>query len=77
MGDTRQGERKNKRERLVALRNKVKHDKHLVEIDERAIKRKERDENVFPRLNGLRENAENVFSCRGLGLAQNKKEVNQ
>ena len=45
--------------------------------DIRGIKRRDRNENVFARANGLRENAETAISCRGPGPARKKKEVYQ
>ena len=55
------GESLGKRERL-ALRNKVKSEKRSRDI--RGIKRRGRNENVFARPDGLRENAETAISCR-------------
>ena len=43
----------------------------------REVKRRNRNENVFARPNGLRENAETAISCRGPGPARKKKEVYQ
>ena len=48
------------RDRL-ALRNKVKEAEHLRDL--RGVKRRNRNENVFARPNGLRENAETAISC--------------
>ena len=48
------------RERLT-LRNKVKSEKLLRYIQ--GIERRDRNDNVFARPNGLRENAETVISC--------------
>ena len=62
------------RERL-ALRNKVKEEEQLRDV--RTVKRKNRNENVFARPNGLRENAETAISCRGPGPARLKKEICQ
>ena len=62
------------RERL-ALRNKVKEEEYLEFYG--GFKRRNRDENVFARSNGLRENAETAISCRGPGPARKKKEVCQ
>ena len=45
--------------------------------DIRGVKRSDRNENVFARPNGLRENAEIAVSCRGPGPARRKKEVYQ
>ena len=42
-----------------------------------AVKRRNRNENVFTRPNGLRENAESAMSCRGPGRATKKKQVYQ
>ena len=60
------------RERL-ALRNKVKSVTHSRDI--RGIKRRDRNENVFARPIGRRENAETAISCRRSGPARNKNEV--
>ena len=54
-------ERIERSERL-ALRNKEESEKHSVNIW--GNKRKDRNENVFARPNGLRENAETAISCR-------------
>ena len=62
------------RERL-ALRNKVKEEEHLRDL--RGVKRRNRNENVFARPNGLRKNAETAISRRGPGPARKKKEVCQ
>ena len=62
------------RERL-ALRNKVKEEEHLKDL--RGGKRRNRNENVFARPNGLRENAETAISRRGPEPARKKKEVYQ
>ena len=43
----------------------------------RRVERRCRNENVFARPNGLRENAETVISCREPGPARTKKEVYQ
>ena len=45
--------------------------------DLRGAKRRNRNENVFARPNGLRENAETAISFRGPGLARKKKDVCQ
>ena len=37
------------------------------------VKRRHRNENVFARSNGLRENAETAISCRGPGPVRKKK----
>ena len=58
---------RNRRERL-ALRNKVKKEEHLRDL--RGIKGRDRNGNVFPRPNGLRENAETAISSRGPGPRQ-------
>ena len=60
------------RERL-ALRNKVKEEEHLRDL--REVKGRSMKENVFPRPNGLRENAETPISFRGAGPARKKIEV--
>ena len=52
------------RERL-ALRNKVKEEKHLRDIP--GVERRYWNENVAARPNGLREKAETAISCRGPG----------
>ena len=44
-------------------------------IDIREVKRRNRNENVFARPNGLRENADTAISVRGPGPARKKKEV--
>ena len=60
------------RERLlVALRNKVKEEKHLRDI--REVGGRSWNENVFARPNGLREKAETAISCRGRGLTRKNK----
>ena len=53
---------------MLALRNKVKEEEHLRDL--RAVKRRNRNENVFARPSGLRENAETAISCRGRGPAR-------
>ena len=45
--------------------------------DLRGIRRRNRNQNVFARPYGLRENAETAISCRGPGPARKKKEVYQ
>ena len=45
--------------------------------DLRGVKRRNRNENVFARPIGLRENAETAISCRGPGPARLKKEICQ
>ena len=40
--------------------------------DLRGFKRRNRNENVFARLNGLSENADSAISCRGPGPARKK-----
>ena len=55
------------RDRL-APRNKVKEEEHLRDLLE--VKRRHRNENVFARPNGLRENAETAISCRRSGPAE-------
>ena len=42
-------------------------------IDIREVKRRNRNENVFARPNGLRENAATAISCRGPGPARRKR----
>ena len=61
-----------RRERLT-LRKNLKSEKTLG--DTRGITRRDRNEKVFARPNGLRENAEYAISCRGYGPAGKKKEV--
>ena len=56
-----------------ALRIKVK-EEHF-EIYGGVKRRINRNENVFARPNGLRENAETAISCRGPGPARKKREV--
>ena len=70
-GKTEAKERIEIRERL-AVRNKVKEEEHS--RDFREVKRRNRNENVFARPNGRRENAETAISCRGPGPAS--KECN-
>ena len=41
--------------------------------DLRGVKRRNRNENVFARPNGLRQNAETAISCRGPGPARKKR----
>ena len=53
----------------LALRNKVKEEEYS------EIYGGLREENVFARPNGLRENAETAISCRGHVPARTKKEV--
>ena len=60
----------------LALRNKVKEEEYL-DIYMGLIKRRNRNENVFARPNGLREYPETAISCRGPGPARKKKEVYQ
>ena len=43
--------------------------------DVRGVELRDRNENVFARPNGLRENAETALSCGGSGPARKKKEV--
>ena len=43
--------------------------------DLRGVKRRNRNESVLARHDGLRENAETAISCRGPGPARKKKEV--
>ena len=43
--------------------------------DLRGVTRRNRNENVIARPNGLRENAETAISCGGPGPARKKKEV--
>ena len=62
------------RERL-ALRNKVKEEEHFRDL--RGVKRRHRNEDVFARPNGLRQNAETAISCWGPGPTGKKKEVCQ
>ena len=57
------------RQRLT-LRNKVKEEEHFSDL--RKVKRN-RNENVFARANGLRENAETAISCMGPGPARKKR----
>ena len=45
--------------------------------DSRGVTRRNRNENVFARPNGLRENAETAISCRGRGPARKNKEEHQ
>ena len=45
--------------------------------DLREVKRRNKNENVFVRPNGLHENPETAISCRGSGPARKKKEVCQ
>ena len=59
----------------LALRNKVKEEKHLEVYG--GVKIKNRNENVFAGPNGLRKNAETAISCRGPGPAIKKKEAYQ
>ena len=49
----------------------MKEEEHLRDI--RGVKRRKRNENVFARPDGLRENAETAISGRGPGLARKKK----
>ena len=58
---------------ILALRSKVKSEKHLGVYE---VKRRDRKENVA-RPNGLCENAATTISCRGPGTARKKHEVNQ
>ena len=58
----------------LALRNKVEEEEHLRYLW--GVKRRNRNENVFARPNGIREKAETAISCRGPGPAR-KKEVCQ
>ena len=48
----------------------MKEEEHL---DIRGVKRRNTNENVSARPNGLRENAETVISCRGPGPARKKR----
>ena len=56
------------RERL-ALR-KVKEEEHLADL--RWVKKRDRNENVFARPNGLHEHAGTAISCRGPGPAKKR-----
>ena len=67
-------ERMERRERL-ALRNTVESEKHF--RDKWGVERRDRNENVFARPDGLRENAETAISRRGPGPARKKKEEHQ
>ena len=62
------------RERL-ALRNKVKEEKHLRDI--RGVEGRYWNEKVSARLNGLREKAETAISCKGPGPTRKRKETYQ
>ena len=68
-------EKRMERRARLALRNRVKLEKHFGDMG--GNKRRNRNENVFAQPNGLRENAETAFSCRGPGPARKKKEVYQ
>ena len=63
-------ERTETRERLRTRRNKVKEEEHLRDL--RGVKRRNRNENVFARPSGLRENAETAILCREPGPARKK-----
>ena len=54
----------------IYARLKVKEEEDL-----REVKRRNRNENVFARPIGLRENAETPISCMGPGPGRKKKEV--
>ena len=60
-----------KRRERLALRNKVEWEKHLRDI--RGVKRRDINQNVFARPNGLRENPEAAISCREPGPARKKR----
>ena len=51
----------------------MKEEEHLRDL--RGVKRRNGDENVFARPNGLRENAETAISCRGPGPARKKSDT--
>ena len=53
----------------------MEEEEHLRDL--REVKKRNRNENVFSRPNGLRENAETAISFRGPGPARKKKEVYQ
>ena len=59
----------------LALRNKVKSGKHLV--DKRGVKQRDGNESVFAQPHGLRENAETSISYGVPGPARKKKEAYQ
>ena len=63
--------RNNRSMERLALRNKVKSEKHLIYI--RGNRRRDRIENVFAWTNGLCENAATAISCRGPALARKNK----
>ena len=49
----------------------MKEEEHLRDL--RGVKRRNRNENVFARPDGLRANAETAISCRGHGPARKKE----
>ena len=56
-----------------ALKNEVEEEEHLQTY---GGLRKDRNENIFARPNGLRENAETAISCRGPGPARKNRRNN-
>ena len=66
-------ERKEIRERKASAKEQGKRGGTLQ--DSRRVRRRNRNENVSARPNGLRDNAETVISCREPGPARKKKEV--
>ena len=71
------GQKTNEKERIrkLALGNTVKEEGHLRDVW--GVTRRDRNENVFSRPNGLRENAETTILSRRRCPARTKKEVLQ
>ena len=63
-------------EKFGGYRSEVKATREGTLGDIRAVMRRDRNENVFARPNGLRENAETAISCRGPGPARKNRRNN-
>ena len=77
MGGTRQKYSKRKDRNKGKASAKKQSERGGTLRDLREVKRRNRNENVFPRPVGLRENAETPVSCTGPGPARTKKAVCQ
>ena len=65
--------RKDRKKGKAALKKKAEGEEHLEISGIREVKRRDWDEHVLTRHNGLRENAQAAISCRGPGPAKNKR----
>ena len=75
MRGARQKKKKSQKEGKVSAKKRRERGGTLGDFQ--GVKRRNRNENVFARPKGLRENAETAISCRGPGPASKKKEVYQ